>query len=303
MLRTKEKNLLGRQSGAQGVQGNVCLDNPGVVIDRMTKMRGFNAGLKARTTQTVLYQGTTLVVPAPRRPSKCERASARDTCGRHSYQHWPRDGHRRLHVAGAGAGREAGRAHRPVFLWLGLYEMATGQRAFSGDAAAILKDAILNHTHPRRRLNPELPPKFEEIISKALEKDREARCQSASEMAGDLRSLKAGAYPSRRRARRTLAVSSLFALLMAIGVIFWLMRKKPSVAVLPEPEFRRVSFGRGVIPSARFTHDGQDAHLWRRVGGRSGSTFHDKSGWFRVKTAWRERRHSRDFFLRQRLLC
>ena len=180
-----------------------------------------------------------------------------------------------------------------------LYEMATGQRAFSGDAAAILKDAILNHTPaPARRLNPELPPKFEEIISKALEKDREARCQSASEMAGDLRSLKAGAYPSRRRARRTLAVSSLFALLMAIGVIFWLMRKKPSVAVLPEPEFRRVSFGRGVIPSARFTHDGQSIIYGAAWEGRSGSTFHDKSGWFRVKTAWRERRHSRDFFLR-----
>ena len=38
MLRVKEKNLLGRRSGAPGVQGNVCLDNPGVVIDGMTRL-------------------------------------------------------------------------------------------------------------------------------------------------------------------------------------------------------------------------------------------------------------------------
>lgn len=39
MLRTKNKNLLVRQSGAQDVQGKVCLDNPNVVIDRMTDLQ------------------------------------------------------------------------------------------------------------------------------------------------------------------------------------------------------------------------------------------------------------------------
>ena len=52
-----------------------------------------------------------------------------------------------------------------------LYEMTTGLRAFSGDTAAILKDAILNQTPaPVRELNPTAPPKLEPIINNALEK-------------------------------------------------------------------------------------------------------------------------------------
>ena len=73
-----------------------------------------------------------------------------------------------------------------------LYEMATGKRAFSGDTAAILKDAILNHTPaPVRDLNSTLPSELEEIISKALQKERELRYQAASEMRADLESVAA----------------------------------------------------------------------------------------------------------------
>ena len=72
-----------------------------------------------------------------------------------------------------------------------LYEMATGQRAFTGDTAPALHDAILNHTPaPARELNPELPSKLEAIIKKALEKDREVRYQTASEIRADLESLR-----------------------------------------------------------------------------------------------------------------
>jgi TolB-like protein len=72
-----------------------------------------------------------------------------------------------------------------------LYEMATGQQAFSGETAAVLRDAILNRTPTAvRDLNPALPLKLAEIIDKALQKDREARYQSAGEMLTDLKRLK-----------------------------------------------------------------------------------------------------------------
>src|SRR5271165_6285445 len=64
-----------------------------------------------------------------------------------------------------------------------LYEMATGQRAFSGNTAALLKDAILNRTPvPVHDLNSTLPPTLEQTIDKALEKGREQRYRSAAEM-------------------------------------------------------------------------------------------------------------------------
>ena len=72
-----------------------------------------------------------------------------------------------------------------------LYEMTTGQQAFSGTSAGAILHAILGNapTSPMQ-LNPELPARLEEIINKALEKDRDLRCQSASELRADLMRLK-----------------------------------------------------------------------------------------------------------------
>ncbi len=70
-----------------------------------------------------------------------------------------------------------------------LFEMATGQRAFNGDTAATVQDAILHlRLPPVREVNPELPAKLEEIIGKALEKDRSLRYQTAAEVLVDLKS-------------------------------------------------------------------------------------------------------------------
>jgi len=72
-----------------------------------------------------------------------------------------------------------------------LYEMATGRQAFSGTTAAVIHDAILNRAPVSPvSLNPQLPADFERIINKALEKDRDLRCQSAAELRADLKRLK-----------------------------------------------------------------------------------------------------------------
>src|SRR6266852_687104 len=72
-----------------------------------------------------------------------------------------------------------------------LYEMATGRQAFVGNTAGMILDVILNRAPaPPTRVNPELPGEFEIIVAKALEKDREMRCQTAAELRADLKRLK-----------------------------------------------------------------------------------------------------------------
>jgi serine/threonine protein kinase/tetratricopeptide (TPR) repeat protein len=72
-----------------------------------------------------------------------------------------------------------------------LYEMATGALPFRGDTSGLIFESILNRAPVSPvRLNPDLPAKLEDIINRALEKDRELRYQHASEMRAELKRLK-----------------------------------------------------------------------------------------------------------------
>jgi serine/threonine protein kinase/tetratricopeptide (TPR) repeat protein len=76
-------------------------------------------------------------------------------------------------------------------LGLVLYEMATGRQAFSGSTGGIVIEAVLTRPPvPVRSINPDIPPRLEEIIDKALDKDRGQRYQHTADMLADLRQLK-----------------------------------------------------------------------------------------------------------------
>ncbi|MFZ0818330.1 MAG: protein kinase [Candidatus Sulfotelmatobacter sp.] len=85
-----------------------------------------------------------------------------------------------------------------------LYEMVTGAVPFHGDTAAVIFDAILNRAPlPPQRFNPEVPARLDEIINKALEKDRDMRYQHASEIRSDLKRLQRDSASGQRPAAQT----------------------------------------------------------------------------------------------------
>jgi serine/threonine protein kinase len=129
-------------------------------------------------------------------------------------------------------------AHTDLFSFgLVLYEMATGKRAFAGDTGPELQEAILTQTPtPAREVNPTLPAKLEEIIGRALEKNREERYQSASETRADLQSLQREIQPKPSGRWREMTAAGVAILFMA-GAVFW-FAKHQSASQIPPPDLK-----------------------------------------------------------------
>jgi eukaryotic-like serine/threonine-protein kinase len=123
-----------------------------------------------------------------------------------------------------------------------LYEMATGKRAFTGDTGPELQKAILTQMpSPAREVNPELPAKLEKIISRALEKNREARYQSASEMRIDLETLRREIERRPRARWRAITAAGVVVLFLASAAFWFAKRQRQSTAALPEIKWRQLT--------------------------------------------------------------
>jgi serine/threonine protein kinase len=122
-----------------------------------------------------------------------------------------------------------------------LYEIATGHRAFTGDTGPVLHAAILYQTAiPALELNPELPGRFESIINKAIEKNRDARYQTAAEMRVDLQTLQLQLTP--KHLPRAWAVSLAVAATIVAGIILFILNRPPkTISVAPEIKLRQLT--------------------------------------------------------------
>jgi eukaryotic-like serine/threonine-protein kinase len=141
-----------------------------------------------------------------------------------------------------------------------LYEMATRQRAFPGDSAPVLHHAILNQIPaPVRQIVPKIPVKLEVIINKAIQKDRNARYQTAEEIRADLERLHSQFTPKHLQTASVAGLSVAAVTLIATVFLLW-NRPPKTISVAPEIKLRQLTtnssenpvIGGAISPDGRY---------------------------------------------------
>ncbi len=158
-----------------------------------------------------------------------------------------------------------------------LYEMATGRQAFAGTTSAMVFDSILNKPPAAAgRINPELPAGLEQIINRALEKDRALRYQTASDLRADLQRLKrdtqsakivaisgsvAAAQPAKRSKVPLIASIGAAVVIVAIlGVGYfagWFSRQQPYTQAELKPRQLTVNSTDDPVTQSSISPDGK----------------------------------------------
>ncbi|MBZ5629093.1 MAG: protein kinase, partial [Acidobacteriia bacterium] len=175
-----------------------------------------------------------------------------------------------------------------------LYQMTTGRLPFEGETAAVIFDGILNRTPvPPRELSPDIPPKLDEIVRTALEKDRDLRYQNAADLRAELKRLKrdtssghvkipssavvvapSSAMQTAAHGKRNVLIGAVVAVLLiaaALGAYVWSNRPRGfnlqnmRIAQVTESGNAGAS---ALSPDCRYIvyvlHDGAQESLWVR---------------------------------------
>jgi eukaryotic-like serine/threonine-protein kinase len=140
-----------------------------------------------------------------------------------------------------------------------LYEMATRQRAFAGDSVPVLHHAILNEKPAAvRDLNPGISPKVECVINKAIQKDREARFQSAFDIRTELQRLKVETEP--RGSSRWGISAAVVMLLLVIASLWFARREQRSLSRPPDLKLKQLTSNsyENRVTDGRISPDGKD---------------------------------------------